>query len=99
MEKELKGPGKLLGYRAMHKKIRLEHGLNVTRDQVHDVMTELDPQGLEAHGTMQPRGSKRKETSPPVVPTGSILWMDTISSYGVSKLNISISSVWLYGYS
>jgi hypothetical protein len=26
----------------------LEHGLNVTRDQVYDVMSELDPQGLEA---------------------------------------------------
>jgi hypothetical protein len=29
VEEELKGPGKLLGYRALHKKIRLEHGLNV----------------------------------------------------------------------
>ena len=43
VEKELKGPGKPLGYRAMYKKIQSEHGLNVTRDQVYDVMTELDP--------------------------------------------------------
>ena len=48
VDEELKGPGKLLGYRALHKKIRLEHGLNVTRDQVYDVMSELDPKGLEA---------------------------------------------------
>jgi len=44
MENELKGPGKLLGYRAMHKKIRQEYGINVTRDQVYDVMTDLDPE-------------------------------------------------------
>ena len=38
---ELKGPGKLLGYRAMHRKLRQEYGINVTRDQVYNVMTEL----------------------------------------------------------
>jgi hypothetical protein len=36
--KELNCPGKLLGYPAMHKKVREDHGLNVTRDQVYDVM-------------------------------------------------------------
>ena len=35
---ELRGPGKLLSYRAMHKKVRQEHGLNVPRDLVHAVM-------------------------------------------------------------
>ncbi len=35
---ELRGPGKLLGYRAMQKKVR--HGLNVPRDLVHSVMYE-----------------------------------------------------------
>ena len=34
VKSELKGPGKLLGYRAMHKKIRQEHNLNVTWEQV-----------------------------------------------------------------
>ena len=82
VEKELKGSGKLLGYRAVHEKIPLEHGLNVTRDQVYDMMTELDPQGLPVV-TLEPRGSERKETSPPMVPTGSILWMDTISLWGI----------------
>ncbi|KAK3744750.1 hypothetical protein QZH41_003386 [Actinostola sp. cb2023] len=57
VETELKGPGKLLGYRAMHKKIRQEHGLNVTRDQVYDVMSELDPEGLEARSGI---GGKKK---------------------------------------
>ena len=38
--RELRGPGKLLGYRAMHRKVRQEHGLkslNVPRDLVHAV--------------------------------------------------------------
>ena len=33
---ELNGPGKLLGYRSMHLKIRQKNGLNVIRDQVYD---------------------------------------------------------------
>ena len=32
VKKELEGPGKLLGYRAMHKKVRQEHNLLITRD-------------------------------------------------------------------
>ena len=43
--KELLGPGKLLGYRAMHGKISQEHDLNVTRDQAYNVMHALDPEG------------------------------------------------------
>ena len=57
MENELKGPGKLLGYRAMYKKIRQEYGINVTRDQVYDVMTDLDPEGLRERGGI---GAKKK---------------------------------------
>ena len=49
-ETEPNGPGKPSGYRAMHKRIRQEHGLNVTKDQVYDVMNELDPDGFEARG-------------------------------------------------
>ena len=30
---ELNGPGKLLGYRTMHLKIRQQNGLNVTKDE------------------------------------------------------------------
>ena len=40
VEKEISGPGKLLGYRAMHKKIREIHGLNA----------KVDPRGLEERG-------------------------------------------------
>ena len=49
-ETEPNGPGKLLGYRAMYKKIRQEHGLNVIKDRVFDVMNEQDPDGFEARG-------------------------------------------------
>ena len=50
VEKEISGPGKLLGYRAMHKKIREIHGLNVPRDLVYMVMAKVDPRGLEERG-------------------------------------------------
>ena len=56
--RELRGPGKLLGYRAMHRKVRQEHGLNVPRDLVHAVMYELDPEGLESRAV----GARRKKT-------------------------------------
>jgi hypothetical protein len=48
VRKELDGPGQLLGYRAMQNKLRQEHGLNVPRDLVHDVMYDLDEEGLAA---------------------------------------------------
>ena len=54
---EMDGPGKLLGYRAMQKKIRQEHELNVPRDLVHAVMYDLDPEGLEARSV----GAKKRK--------------------------------------
>ena len=58
---ELDGPGKLLGYRAMQKKIRLEHNLNVPRDVVYAAMYDQDPEGLErrtlAAKAKKPKGS------------------------------------------
>ena len=63
MDEESKGPGKLLGYRALHKKIRLEHGLKVTR-----TMSELDPQGLKARGNV---GTKRQRKKGNVTTRGS----------------------------
>ena len=50
-ETEPNRPGKLSGYRAVNKKIRQEHGLNVTKDQVYDVMNELDPDGFNVYHT------------------------------------------------
>ena len=43
VKKELDGPGKLLGYRAMHRKVRQVHDVNVPRDLFHAAMYDLDP--------------------------------------------------------
>ena len=56
VKKEISGPGKLLGYRAMHKKIREIQGLQVPRELVYAVMTKVDPDGLEE--TKRPRRDK-----------------------------------------
>ena len=45
VQKELEGPGKLLGYRAMNQKLRLEYNVKVPRHLVHNMMYELDPEG------------------------------------------------------
>eukprot|EP00794_Sanderia_malayensis_P011558 gene11558-12749_t len=50
VKKELAGPGKLLGYRAMQKKIRINHNFYVGHDKVYDMMTDLDQEGLAARG-------------------------------------------------
>lgn len=44
VSKEMEGPGRLLGYRTLHKKIRDMHGLNVPRNVVYDVLTEVNPE-------------------------------------------------------
>ena len=46
VKRELSGLRKLLGYKAMHLKIRQKNRLNVTRDQVY-VMTDVDLEGLK----------------------------------------------------
>ena len=61
VRKELEGPGKLLGYRSMHKKIRQKYDLLVTRDQVYDVMSDLDPDGLAARGGVGAKKARRKK--------------------------------------
>jgi hypothetical protein len=60
VQKELDGPGALLGYRAMHKKIRQEHNLKVPRDAVYAVMSVLDEDGLKARGGVGKKKNERK---------------------------------------
>ena len=50
VKKEVDGPGKLLGYRAMQKTLRQEHELKVPRDIVYVVMQDVDPEELQAKG-------------------------------------------------
>ena len=47
-----------MGYRAMHLKIRLKNELNVTRDQVYDVVTDIDLEGLRQR---QPRFKQKRK--------------------------------------
>ena len=47
VRKELDGPGKDLGYRAMYNKVRQVHQLNVPRRMIHNMMYDLDQAGLE----------------------------------------------------
>ena len=47
VEVELTGPGKHLGYRAMHLKIRQKHGLNIPRDVVYAAICDFEADGLE----------------------------------------------------
>ena len=47
LQSELQGPGQLLGYRSVQRKIREQYQLAAPRNLVYDLMTELDPDGLE----------------------------------------------------
>jgi len=48
--KEMDGLGRLLGYRALHKKFRELHGLNVPRNLVYNVMADANPKDPEERG-------------------------------------------------
>ena len=58
INEELMGPGRLLGYSAMHLKIKIIRGLNVPRDLVYAATTDLDSDGLKMR---QPGNKKPKE--------------------------------------
>ena len=50
VREEMDGPGRLLGYRALHKKVREVHGLKVPRNLVYAMMENVDSSGLEERG-------------------------------------------------
>ena len=62
VREEIEGPGQLLGYRAMHKKLREQHSLAVPRDLVHDVMGLVDPEGLQRRGDVGKKKRRRGTT-------------------------------------
>ena len=66
VQKELGGPGALLGYRAMAQKLRQKHNMKVPRDLVYDIMTDLDPEGLK-----QRAPGAKKVTKGHFITTGS----------------------------
>ena len=66
VQKELGGPGALLGYRAMAQKLQQKHNMKVPRDLVYDIMTDLDPEGLK-----QRAPGAKKVTKGHFITTGS----------------------------
>ena len=50
VKQEPSGPGQLLGYQSMHKKLPEHHHLAVPQGLVCNVMTQFDPEGLESRG-------------------------------------------------
>ena len=76
--KEIDGPGKLLGYRAMQKKLRQEHELNVPRDLVYAVIQEVDLEGLETRGGVG-NGRLKKKGKYTTRGPNFVYWMDMIS--------------------
>ena len=48
VSKELNRPGRCLGYRGLNQKLRNEHNIKILRHLVHNVLKELDPEGLES---------------------------------------------------
>ncbi|XP_066931267.1 uncharacterized protein [Clytia hemisphaerica] len=58
VENEMKGPGQLLGYRALHLKIRQEYGLKVKRDLVYAAMVDIDYDSVKSR---QPRKKQKKQ--------------------------------------
>ena len=60
VRQEMDGPGKLLGYRALHKKLRQVHELNVSRDVVCAVMYNVDPVALDERAQFKKKKPKRQ---------------------------------------
>lgn len=60
LESELKGPGQLLGYRAMLNVVRQKHRLNVPRDAVHNMMFMLDEEGLKRRQPKKKKDNRQK---------------------------------------
>ena len=62
VREEIEGPGQLLGYCAMHKKLGEQHNLAVPRGLVHDVMGLVDPEGLQRRGDVGKKKRRRGAT-------------------------------------
>ena len=94
VRQEMDGPGKLLGYTALHKKLRQVHELNVPRDVVYAVMYNVDPVALEERA---PQFKKKKPKSN-FTSRGSN-WVHSLDGHdGIPEQYFSNCSIWLYGY-
>ena len=77
INKELMGPGRLLGYHATHLKIKNIHGLNMPRDLVYAAMTGLDSDGL----IMRQPGNKKPKEKGTFISSGPN-WVMSLDGHG-----------------
>lgn len=76
VSKELDGPGKCLGYRALNLKLRTEHNIKVPRHLVYNVLTDVDPEGLQARAV----DKKVKKKKVPFISAGP-LWLASLDGH------------------
>ena len=76
VSKELDGPGRCLGYRALNQKLRTVHNIKVPRHLVYNVLTEMNPDGLEARAVEK----KIKRKKIPFTSEGS-LWLASLDGH------------------
>ena len=88
--KEMKEPGKYLGYRAMTRKIREVNCMNVLRDLVYEIMSNVNPEVLPARGFV---GKSRR-------PPRRVLFVSMVRTKLLSaalKVSIYFCSLWKGG--
>ena len=74
---EQNGPGQLLGYRWLHRKVREQHNLAVPRGLVYDVMTDVDPEALERRGGVRRQKRRRGSTGTLTSLVGKIYFIES----------------------
>ena len=79
VQRELDGPGKLLGYRAMNQTLRTEHSIKVPRHLVQCVLYDLNPEGV----SQRRLENRKKPRNRPFRSKGSML---VVSVDGHDKL-------------
>ena len=76
VRKEIDGPGKLLGYRALNQKLRSEYDIRVPCHLVYNVMAEIDPDGLDARQVHK----KIKKSKVPFTSKGP-MWLISVDGH------------------
>ena len=93
VQKELNGPGKLLGYRALNQKIRMQHEVQVPRNLVLKMLQNEDPEGL----AFRRPSSKVKEKKRFYSCDGpfNVVSLDGHEKLWLSKLGFPTVCVWM----
>ena len=84
VEEELRGSGSVVGYRAMHQRLVINHGLVTTREIVRQVLKTFDLEGVELRSRHRLRRRVYRAKGP------NYLWH--IDEY--DKLRTSTSCLW-----